>query len=60
VEMLQDILFTKEDERQEKLRQVALFLEQWLRIHRRTYWFLKTPFTSKFVSKDSLFFAVKI
>lgn len=41
VEMLQGVLFAKKEEKKEKLQQVALFLEQWLRIHRKPHWFLK-------------------
>jgi hypothetical protein len=41
VEMLQEVIFTKEEDRKEKLRQVALFLEQWLRIQRKPHWFLR-------------------
>ncbi|KAK7094124.1 innexin unc-9-like [Littorina saxatilis] len=41
VEMLQGVLFAKLSEKKEKLQQVALFLEQWLRIHRKPHWFLK-------------------
>lgn len=41
VEMLQSVLFATEKEKKEKLYQVAMFLEQWLRINRKPHWFLK-------------------
>ncbi|KAK7499059.1 hypothetical protein BaRGS_00009606 [Batillaria attramentaria] len=41
VEMLQSVLFATAAEKKEKLNQVALFLEQWLRINRKTRWFSK-------------------
>ncbi|XP_076435006.1 innexin unc-9-like [Babylonia areolata] len=42
VEMLQGVLFATKEDKREKLEQVALFLEQWLRIHRKPHWFLKS------------------
>ncbi|KAL8591961.1 hypothetical protein ACOMHN_020439 [Nucella lapillus] len=42
VEMLQGVLFANAVEKKEKLHQVALFLEQWLRIHRKPRWFMKS------------------
>ena len=53
VEMLQGVLFAKTAEKTEKLQQVALFLEQWLRIHRKPHWFLKanvSPMVKKTLS----------
>ncbi|XP_025089060.1 innexin unc-9-like isoform X3 [Pomacea canaliculata] len=54
VEMLQGVLFAKTEEKAEKLQQVALFLEQWLRIHRKPRWFLKhgasLPYMKKTIS----------
>ncbi|XP_070205817.1 innexin unc-9-like isoform X2 [Littorina saxatilis] len=46
VEMLQSVLFTNDEEKQQKLRQVAFFLEQWLSIHRK-HPFLKEHRTPK-------------
>ncbi|XP_076452653.1 innexin unc-9-like [Babylonia areolata] len=53
VEMLQSVLFATPKEKKEKLQQVALFLEQWLRIHRKPHWFLKadvSPMVKKTLS----------
>ncbi|XP_025089066.1 innexin unc-9-like isoform X2 [Pomacea canaliculata] len=41
VQMLQDVIFAKRAEKTERLQQVALFLEQWLRIHRKPRWFMR-------------------
>jgi hypothetical protein len=52
VEMLQEVLFAKDDDRKEKIRQVAVFLEQWLRLHRKRRWFVrhKNHFKNIYVS----------
>ncbi|XP_025113344.1 innexin unc-9-like isoform X2 [Pomacea canaliculata] len=41
VQILKDVTFEKKDEKRQRLQQVAFFLEQWLRIHRKPRWFMR-------------------